>query len=535
MGISLVLPCELRFAILGGRRYSFSGLYPFAFYLHIIASPIAWLCGTFLIVTGRASRWHRAHRIVGRLLWVLVMVAVMPSGVAMATRAYAGPIATWGFTLLAISMATTCHLAAFHAWRGNLRAHRIMSTTCYLMLCSPLILRSMNGTIRVIGWESTTSYQLTAWISWLLPLVIYGMWCMMKHRNRPFHFQTLGANMSRIKFRQAFTLVEVLVVIVCIGVLLGLLLPATRTAGEAARRMACGNNFKQIGLALHNYHAAYNRLPAMLNGTDGSDDERKSNMGRLSAFVPLAPFVESSDLWERISNPDGSQYPAMGAAPWIEVYRPWTEQVSTYRCPSDPSEGKPFGRSNYAVCLGDLARNIHHTSTRRGVFAGKLVTAFGDLKDGTANTIMAGEICTMSGSGDRDIRGQWVTLTADILENPRSAWQDQIDPERPRFYKKGAPVSPLGRGSRWADGAAPFTAVQTIFPPNMANAATSTDEASDGIYSMSSFHQGGCHVLMGDGAVKFITDSIEAGDQTAPVPQTMNRMKSEVPMDCGEH
>ncbi len=94
---------------------------------------------------------------------------------------------------------------------------------------------------------------------------------------------------------------------------------------------------------------------------------------------------------------------------------------------------------------------------------------------------MAGEICTMINE-NRDIRGQWLTLSADILENPRSAWEDQVDSNRPRFYKPGAPVSPLGRGSRWADGAAAFSAVQTIFPPNMANAATSNDEASDGFF-----------------------------------------------------
>ncbi len=102
--------------------------------------------------------------------------------------------------------------------------------------------------------------------------------------------------MSRIQSRLAFTLVEVLVVIACIGVLIGLLLPATRGSREAARRMSCGNNIKQIGLAMHNYHAAYNHFPAMLNGTDGCDDERRCNMGRLSAFVPLAPFIVSSDL-----------------------------------------------------------------------------------------------------------------------------------------------------------------------------------------------------------------------------------------------
>ena len=109
-------------------------------------------------------------------------------------------------------------------------------------------------------------------------------------------------------FRSAFTLVELLVVIAIIGVLVGLLLPAVQAAREAARRMSCSNNFKQIGLAVHNYHSAYKQLPTNKSGTqnlattwwDPSDLARQK---QLSWLVGLTPFFEQQAVWEQISNP----------------------------------------------------------------------------------------------------------------------------------------------------------------------------------------------------------------------------------------
>ena len=112
-----------------------------------------------------------------------------------------------------------------------------------------------------------------------------------------------------------FTLVELLVVIAIIGVLVGLLLPAVQAAREAARRMSCSNNFKQIGLAIQNYHSAFKQLPRYGGGTDGLGTNKNigtepgwtrsgwHNSQALSARVALTPYFEQQALWEQISTP----------------------------------------------------------------------------------------------------------------------------------------------------------------------------------------------------------------------------------------
>ena len=182
--------------------------------------------------------------------------------------------------------------------------------------------------------------------------------------------------------KSGFTLVELLVVIAIIGVLVGLLLPAVQAAREAARRMSCSNNFKQIGLGIHNYHAAFKQLPTHGTGTTvrtngGNNDPITGNNGRgLSFLVGITPFIEQQALWEEISNPfqptEGTNlnppdaFPAMGPNPHkglgshaLHQYDPWLTEIPTFRCPSDPGVGLPaHGRTNYAAALGDA---MHHT------------------------------------------------------------------------------------------------------------------------------------------------------------------------------
>ncbi|MEM6777765.1 MAG: DUF1559 domain-containing protein [Planctomycetota bacterium] len=389
-----------------------------------------------------------------------------------------------------------------------------------------------------------------------------------------------------IRRRQAFTLVELLVVIAIIGVLVGLLLPAVQAAREAARRMSCSNNFKQLGLAMHNYHSAFKQLPKHGTGTQlyagapaawqsGANvaTARGLNRLQLSALVAMMPAMEQQAIWEQVSNPyqvpvgdpgEGRVFSPMGPSPHRTIahinntgtggsYAPWETNIPTLRCPSDPGQGLPAqGRTNYGMCTGDsidmsanarLDAQGRESSARaqwsragaRGFFVFREDSKFRDCLDGLANTIAMGELTT--DLGDRDTRTAPPNTNRGndlALEGGTISCSGLADPERPQFW---APATNLQngnqerRGYKWAYAVPLYTQVQTIRPPNseLCLGINSTTAAGSGTHetgmlvSVSSRHQGGAHVLMGDGAVKFITDSIEAGDQnSAMVKMTRN-------------
>ncbi len=360
-----------------------------------------------------------------------------------------------------------------------------------------------------------------------------------------------------------FTLVELLVVIAIIGVMVGLLLPAVQAAREAARRMSCSNNFKQIGLGIHNYHAAYNLIPIHGTGT-GPAYNVNNNLATktlASMLVGLTPFVEQQALWEQISNPlvDSTipiTWTAMGPVTFRETYIPWRTEVSTFRCPSDPGTGLPaLGRTNYAACVGDAMFLVHSggknrtgrwdcmcaatidrhenansqtgpnntAATRaresnRGFFWSRNKTTFGSCLDGLSNTIAMGEIATSL--GQKEVRAD-LSEVGDIgmMTNPKFC-DSVIDPLRPQFFTGTAAgqTDSSGRGMRWADFRLSYSSVQTIRPPNQMSCTWGVGAVSDNGHALSTIgsrHQGGAHVLMGDGSVKFITESIEAGNQSA--------------------
>ncbi len=246
--------------------------------------------------------------------------------------------------------------------------------------------------------------------------------------------------------RKGFTLVELLVVIAIIGILVALLLPAVQAAREAARRMQCSNRLKQLGLAAHNFHDVYHRFPPGYNGLLTPDRSRIDNSRGLGGpgtweqpwlgtHAYLLPYMEQQVIADKIMvefNPlKFKDDPAMPTVP--SVMRPWwndlTPTDSTWFiaktrlpmlvCPSTDAYGlatngtvamihtfnppgtvtigyfggnNGLGLTNYLSCGGALGTiSGHWLDKYRGIFGNRSTYKFGDVADGTSNTLLFGE------------------------------------------------------------------------------------------------------------------------------------------------
>ncbi|MEX0794029.1 MAG: DUF1559 domain-containing protein [Pirellulaceae bacterium] len=200
-----------------------------------------------------------------------------------------------------------------------------------------------------------------------------------------------------------FTLVELLVVIAIIGVLVALLLPAVQQAREAARRMSCSNNLKQIGLALHNYHDTHNAFPAGFVDTNpdhAADSEQgpEGNINGLAWSAMVLPFMEQSALYDQIRTQTGGFGRHWNHGGTIDAA---TVGLEAYSCPSDTmpllnSGRSGFGKTNYKANAGTKAAN-----DKLGVLWAASNTRIRDITDGTSNTMMVVESSATADGGNQ--------------------------------------------------------------------------------------------------------------------------------------
>lgn len=339
--------------------------------------------------------------------------------------------------------------------------------------------------------------------------------------------------------QKAFTLVELLVVIAIIGLLSGLLLPAVQQAREAARRMQCSSNLRQLGVALAGYESTYRVLVPMRTGPQTNRAGLWIGM-RVSGLVDLSPYMEMTSLYHQYKGGFQSNrspftnYSADGE-PWWQGgdYTPWRTQIPMLRCPSDPGRiilgnFSSMGRSNFMFCYGDSQRGSELaeweavSSSTRGVFQLRYGRSLAGCLDGTSNTIALGEAATASGviAGVRNvgvsIRGYQATSIAETAPG-RGVLPSvcQATARHGRYLPTQLAIAK--RGLHWGDGLNDTSGFNTVLPPNSPSCISDTDDGP-GIQSASSFHVGGAHVLMLDCAIRFIDNSIDAGPSNAVSP-----------------
>ncbi len=332
--------------------------------------------------------------------------------------------------------------------------------------------------------------------------------------------------------RLGFTLIELLVVIAIIAILIGLLLPAVQKVRDAAARMSCSNNLKQLGLALHNYESANGRLPGMAAATGAN-----GNSFGWSVHAQLLPYIEQENLGRQI-DPTQPLFVGTFPTPTFQLNPLFqataATPVKTFLCPGDGqnplittnSGGGTHAATNYVVCLGDGqggpgggTPNGYDTRFQtNGMFhygPGYRIT---EVSDGTSNTLFMSQ-CLI---------GLNATLTkpaAQLTHNERQRVTGNV-PGRGLYtggsganpgYGASTPIvaSDLAlvtswrgtRGGSWIWGNATVNGFTAALPPN----STTPDLTAHGMgwLSARSTFAGGVNVCFGDGGVRFVRDGID--------------------------
>ena len=331
----------------------------------------------------------------------------------------------------------------------------------------------------------------------------------------------------QVRRRRGFTLIELLVVIAIIGVLIALLLPAIQAAREAARRSQCSNNLKQIGLGLHNYHAALGCFP-MGASLAPNNPGTTYNWSCWGANALLLPFIEQGPLYNAINfswspepysepTPQDAGYASLGGYINSSAYN---QKVAVFLCPSDTNAGKP-DNNNYHASVGTSTYNVGQSPpTSSGLFCMQGAYSTRDATDGTSTTVAYAEGLTgnpivatpIKGNGTGNTGSGQAANLYDATTNPQGILNDLNACSATFQTVFGAD----DRGYRWGLGAMGYSLFNTIVPPNGGSKYTwnscrvdCCDQAQAAHYlPATSAHSGGVNVLFADGGVRFIKDTV---------------------------
>jgi prepilin-type N-terminal cleavage/methylation domain-containing protein len=330
--------------------------------------------------------------------------------------------------------------------------------------------------------------------------------------------------MVAARFRRGFTLVELLVVIAIIGVLVALLLPAVQAAREAARRSQCGNNLKQLGLALHNYHDTFKVFPPALLGSgrynNAAYHAARGGVKNTTGWTVMAPFMEQAPLHSKYKfdycSSISSPYSHPPAGDDLQNDGVYNARVQLLECPSHPQAGEqssasaPAGmpgtmtdfyqrrnayRTSYLFSTGaftdyDAPYSAYNTYRDQGAFGNDGAANMAGITDGTSNSIALGEAASGRHKTSASF-GPWgLTGTHTCCHG--------------RIYTTFNPNSSTGRQTGQF---APTPADRTNWTIN----GPYTGDALRRHYAwvFSSQHPGGAQFALCDGSTRFLTNTID--------------------------